>query len=66
MQSGWESDQKYVSQENDKQNNLNILKKWKQNFASESHGNHVALVGNADLKNWEMVGKLLISKVWKP
>ncbi len=32
----------------------------------KSSGNHVALVGDEDLKSWEMVGNLLIYEVWEP
>ncbi len=36
----------------------------------KSCGNHVSLVweivGDEDLKSWEMVGNLLIFKVWEP
>ncbi len=63
LQSGWESTINVFGQENDQQNNFRIFgekmeKSWEFYYGWE-------MVGDEDQESWEMVGNLLISKVWE-
>ncbi len=63
VHSGWESIKKYNNRENVQRNHSDTLKNMEK---LRIHGTHVASVGDADLKSWEMVENLLISEVWEP
>ncbi len=62
---------KCLNLENNQWNNSNILKKTGKvgNFASEKSWEPCSfvweMVGDEDVKSWEMVWKLLSSKVWE-